>query len=530
MLMLDVKADKAGPSPLSLLPGKESGDPKAFEKLLKGLTNTLGKGDSISSDKLTLLLGKEEPLQQIIPLSTLSTESSGLKGKTIEGPLLSLLQGEEASSDEESQDLLDMKTFAPKITAEMSPKALSTLIQDAKAFLRSEISRITQVEEMPTTLKGLLQLADKVGVELSKITLEQIVQKGEMSGKEIATPPKALLSKEGEEPKTTQRNGLKGIATADLMQRNTVATTQTKEDKVPEPLQSMLQKRTSAEGETAKATVADETKLSDEPMPTTSKQERPLQQSVEQTKSTLASMIMEKKPSNKEKSEESVFEKRVSSTTRKASDQSLSAMAASATATDESVNTENSLKVTQQRPLFSSALNELLYAEEETPKTEEKQVKGIDLPKEQSIMTSSSKEPLELKINEAKQMMRHLTSDLKEAVQNYKPPFTRLKIQLNPVKFGEVDVTMIQRGNNLHINISSNTTAITTLSQNATELRTQLSQNGMGNTTMNFSDNANSEQQQQQQRQHLADLYEEYSNAEEFELMDSLEIIIPRYV
>ena len=148
------------------------------------------------------------------------------------------------------------------------------------------------------------------------------------------------------------------------------------------------------------------------------------------------------------------------------------------------------------------------------------------------LSSVTGSDPLELKISEAKQTMRHFASDIKEAVQNYKPPFTRLKIQLNPVKFGEVDVTMIQRGNNLHINISSNTTAITTLAQNATELRTQLSQNGMGNATMNFSNNDNTQQQQQQeqQRQHLAELYEQFENSENFELMESLEIIIPKYV
>jgi flagellar hook-length control protein FliK len=144
--------------------------------------------------------------------------------------------------------------------------------------------------------------------------------------------------------------------------------------------------------------------------------------------------------------------------------------------------------------------------------------------------TAAAKEEMQLKIAEAKETVRHFASDIKEAVQNYKPPFTRIKIQLNPVKLGEVDVTMIQRGNNLHINISSNTAAVTTLAQNASELRTQLSQNGMGNTTMNFSSNANAEQQQQQQRHHMAELYEAYENSDNFEVFEQLELTIPQYV
>ena len=51
-----------------------------------------------------------------------------------------------------------------------------------------------------------------------------------------------------------------------------------------------------------------------------------------------------------------------------------------------------------------------------------------------------------MKLNEAKQMIKYLAPDVKSAIEDYKSPFTRVKLQLNPQKLGEVDLTIVQRG------------------------------------------------------------------------------------
>jgi flagellar hook-length control protein FliK len=140
---------------------------------------------------------------------------------------------------------------------------------------------------------------------------------------------------------------------------------------------------------------------------------------------------------------------------------------------------------------------------------------------------------LELKVKEAKQMVVKLSADIKEAVENYKPPFTRIKLQLNPVKLGEVDVTMIQRGNNVHINISSNNSAVAILAQNSVELKTQLANNGLSNATMQFNTSGGEQQRQSQHQQNMMDQYEKYAkfdSEENFETLTAMELIIPRYV
>ena len=72
----------------------------------------------------------------------------------------------------------------------------------------------------------------------------------------------------------------------------------------------------------------------------------------------------------------------------------------------------------------------------------------------------------------------------------------------------------MQRGKNLHINLTSNNVAINTLAMNVNDLKTQLTNNGIQNATFNFNDSSqNSEQQnsQQRNRQNEKQANEEYN-------------------
>ena len=138
----------------------------------------------------------------------------------------------------------------------------------------------------------------------------------------------------------------------------------------------------------------------------------------------------------------------------------------------------------------------------------------------------------EMKLHEAKQMVKYLSHDVKNAIEDYKSPFTRVKVQLNPEKLGEVDLTIVQRGKNLHINLSSNNVAINTLAMNANDLKVQLNNSGINNASLNFSNNSQSQQQQQhQQREQAQNEYNYFENEEKNEeVLNSLEIVVPHYV
>ncbi|MEA2100337.1 MAG: flagellar hook-length control protein FliK, partial [Campylobacterota bacterium] len=154
-------------------------------------------------------------------------------------------------------------------------------------------------------------------------------------------------------------------------------------------------------------------------------------------------------------------------------------------------------------------------------------------------LSTNKVDSFEVKVNEAKQMIRYLSSDVKTAIEDYKSPFTRIKLQLNPQKLGDVEVTMVQRGSNLHVNISSNTAAINTLAMNMNELRVQLNNSGINNATINFnnttqnSDTSSGQQQQnnQQEQQKARREYNYFDNREDTneEILNSLEIVVPNY-
>jgi flagellar hook-length control protein FliK len=129
--------------------------------------------------------------------------------------------------------------------------------------------------------------------------------------------------------------------------------------------------------------------------------------------------------------------------------------------------------------------------------------------------------------------MRHFAIDLKEAAESYKPPFTRVTMKLNPERLGEVEVTLVQRGNNVHVNIqSNNASSVAFLAHNATELKAQLAGQGITNATMNFMSGGENQQQnpQNQQQQNRFQSYKSLSELESNdEQLSALEIILPHY-
>lgn len=159
---------------------------------------------------------------------------------------------------------------------------------------------------------------------------------------------------------------------------------------------------------------------------------------------------------------------------------------------------------------------------------------SVSRPEQAQVAKSDS---LDVKINEAKQMIKYLSNDVKDAIDNYKSPFTRVKVQLNPQKLGEVDLTVVQRGKNLHVNLSSNNAAINTLAMNANDLKTQLQNSGINNATLNFNNQGEGSQQQQGQQQNKEQARQQYENFQQLdnedenkEHLSSLEIIVPRYI
>ena len=126
-----------------------------------------------------------------------------------------------------------------------------------------------------------------------------------------------------------------------------------------------------------------------------------------------------------------------------------------------------------------------------------------------------------------RQVFDNFATQLQEKISEYKPPITRFHLTLNPGNLGEVEVTLINRGSNLHINFNSNTQTMQLFMQHQAEFKASLVNMGFSELSMNFSDNANKEQNQNQGKRAKFNLE---ANEEEINQEETiLEVILPKY-
>ena len=126
-----------------------------------------------------------------------------------------------------------------------------------------------------------------------------------------------------------------------------------------------------------------------------------------------------------------------------------------------------------------------------------------------------------------KKTFHNFAQDFKEKVESYKAPLMKIKMQLTPGNLGDVDVTLINRGNNLHVSINSNTNTIALFVQNQAEFKNSLVNMGFTGLQMNFGDNGKDTPKDQSQKQNSKNS----KNFEEENIEnDNFEIIVPRYV
>lgn len=82
----------------------------------------------------------------------------------------------------------------------------------------------------------------------------------------------------------------------------------------------------------------------------------------------------------------------------------------------------------------------------------------------------------------------HFSDKLRDALQNYKPPVTKISLELNPENLGNVELTITKMGDKVNIQIGSNQTALQLFMQNAQEFKIQLNNVGFNEVTMDFKD------------------------------------------
>ncbi|WP_334084009.1 flagellar hook-length control protein FliK [Helicobacter typhlonius] len=87
----------------------------------------------------------------------------------------------------------------------------------------------------------------------------------------------------------------------------------------------------------------------------------------------------------------------------------------------------------------------------------------------------------------AKENIRYFAQTLREEILNYKPPVTKLSMELNPRNLGSLELTITKKGKDLHISVLSNANAVGLFLQNQVDFRNSLAQVGFENVDISFS-------------------------------------------
>ncbi|EAJ7578504.1 flagellar hook-length control protein FliK [Campylobacter upsaliensis] len=195
------------------------------------------------------------------------------------------------------------------------------------------------------------------------------------------------------------------------------------------------------------------------------------------------------------------------------------------------ITSENLTKIVQNKTsenLFSELLNKEtnkeLFTKENGENTANTEKSGID--DLNNLVKDLSRVNQNQKIISPKETLQYFSKDLKEAMEQYKAPITKLSITLNPSNLGEVEVTLVQRGANLHINFNSNHNAMNLFLQHQAEFKNSLVNMGFTGLEMNFSDQGKKEQQQEKKSK--SHYYEE-NFEEESGPKINLELVLAKY-
>jgi len=435
---------KAQTSLIDLLGGTSKGKSGKANDVFAQLLSSLGGNSTAKQVDFTALI---DPKQASVKSSKVSA-------------LQTLLTGE---------DEKDAKKMLPKeLINVLSNDQIHSLIHRAKEYLKNEITAKSPDKQLdpktlPKTLMGLLQLADKMGLNPQAITLSSL--------NESQNKPLPL-------PDTLQNQLLFNPKALQETLKTPAATTDPAFEAITQLISDAKAKEMKSE-KTAKKESASEQPL------------KSLLQAVDKGSDTMPA-VESPKPQKETK------------------------------------------KTSSNSDLLIGLLQGGIKAKEtESSDTESKKVEA-ESSKSQTHSAVPKADTLEVKAKEAAQSMRFFASDLKEAVESYKPPFTRLTMTLNPEKLGEVEVTLIQRGNNVHVNIqSNNANSVAFLAHNAMELKSQLAHQGITNTTMNFMSGGEGQAQNQSQQQQQQNRFRAYESLQDLELnkeqLSALEIIIPHY-
>ncbi|WP_208356816.1 flagellar hook-length control protein FliK [Helicobacter pylori] len=115
--------------------------------------------------------------------------------------------------------------------------------------------------------------------------------------------------------------------------------------------------------------------------------------------------------------------------------------------------------------------------------------------------TQASDKTSENKSVTPKETIKHFTQQLKQEIQEYKPPMSRISMDLFPRELGKVEVIIQKVGKNLKVSVISHNNSLQTFLDNQQDLKNSLNALGFEGVDLSFSQDSSKEQPKEQLRE-----------------------------
>ncbi|WRG06453.1 flagellar hook-length control protein FliK [Helicobacter pylori] len=115
--------------------------------------------------------------------------------------------------------------------------------------------------------------------------------------------------------------------------------------------------------------------------------------------------------------------------------------------------------------------------------------------------TQASDKTSENKSTAPKETIKHFTQQLKQEIQEYKPPMSKISMDLFPKELGKVEVIIQKVGKNLKVSVISHNNSLQTFLDNQQDLKNSLNALGFEGVDLSFSQNSSKEQPKEQLRE-----------------------------
>ncbi|MBH0295230.1 flagellar hook-length control protein FliK [Helicobacter pylori] len=175
--------------------------------------------------------------------------------------------------------------------------------------------------------------------------------------------------------------------------------------------------------------------------------------------------------------------------------------------TAPSATPENAPKLALKTPLLMPLMgaNPPPNNNAPTPLEKEEKTKEISDNKEKAKETNSSAQNAqntqasdktsENKSVTPKETIKHFAQQLKQEIQEYKPPMSKISMDLFPKELGKVEVIIQKVGKNLKVSVISHNNSLQTFLDNQQDLKNSLNALGFEGVDLSFSQDSSKEQQ-----------------------------------